>query len=90
MQPRFEDRSGQRPWRLLELPRFRMAYDFLALRAASGEVPEELESWWRSFQSADEETRQAMLLPDSGAHKKRRRRGKKPAGAAGTGAPPAA
>jgi poly(A) polymerase len=92
MQPRFEERSGQRPWRLLEFPRFRMAYDFLALRAASGEVPEEIESWWRSFQSADEETRRAMLRPDAGPHKKkrRRRRGKKPAASSGTGAPPEA
>jgi poly(A) polymerase len=91
MQPRFEERSGQRPWRLLEFPRFRMAYDFLALRAASGEVPEEIESWWRSFQVADEETRRAMLLPDTGGHKKRRRRrGKKPAASSGTGAPPEA
>jgi poly(A) polymerase len=82
MQPRFEERSGQRPWRLLELPRFRMAYDFLALRAASGEVPAEIETWWRAFQTADEETRSAMLLPDSGPAKKkrrRRRRGKKAA-----------
>ena len=77
MQPRFEERAGQRPWRLLELPRFRMAYDFLALRAASGEVPAEIESWWRAFQGADEETRRAMLLPDTGAHKKRRRRRRK-------------
>jgi poly(A) polymerase len=87
MQPRFEERSGQRPWRLLELPRFRMAYDFLALRAASGEVPAELESWWRAFQSADEETRRAMLLPDTGPKKRRRRRrGRKSA----EGAPPEA
>ena len=77
MQPRFEERSGQRPHRLLELPRFRMAYDFLALRAASGEVPAELETWWRAFQSADPETRDAMLLPDSGPQKKRRRRRRK-------------
>src|SRR5712672_355038 len=78
MQPRFEQRSGQRPYRLLEAPRFRMAYDFLALRAASGEVPAELEAWWRAFQSADGETRQAMLLPDTGPRKgRRRRRGKK-------------
>jgi len=77
MQPRFEERSGQRPWRLLELARFRMAYDFLALRAASGEVPAEIESWWRAFQGANEETRHAMLLPDTGAHKKRRRRRRK-------------
>ncbi len=36
LQPRFEQRSGQRPLRLLEHPRFRAAYDFLrcAPRAA--------------------------------------------------------
>jgi poly(A) polymerase len=77
MQPRFEQRSGQRAYRLVEAPRFRMAYDFLALRAASGEVPAELEAWWRAFQSADPESRQAMLLPDTGPRKRRRRRRKK-------------
>ena len=77
MQPRFEERSGQRPHRLLELPRFRMAYDFLALRAASGEVPAEIETWWRAFQSADPDARDEMLLPDTGPHKKRRRRRRK-------------
>jgi poly(A) polymerase len=80
MQPRFENRSGQRAYRLLESPRFRMAYDFLALRAASGEIPAELEAWWRAFQSADEETRQAMLLPDTGPRKRRRRRRRKGGG----------
>ncbi|OGA21321.1 MAG: poly(A) polymerase [Betaproteobacteria bacterium RIFCSPLOWO2_02_FULL_67_19] len=77
MQPRFEQRSGQRAYRLLEAPRFRMGYDFLALRAASGEVPADLEAWWRAFQSADAETRQAMLLPDTGTPKRRRRRRRK-------------
>jgi poly(A) polymerase len=74
MQPRFEQRGGQRPYRLLEAPRFRMGYDFLALRAASGEANAELEAWWRAFQQADADTRKAMLLPDTGARKKRRRR----------------
>jgi poly(A) polymerase len=74
MQPRFEQRGGQRPFRLLEAPRFRMGYDFLALRAASGEVSAELEAWWRAFEQADAETRRAMLLPDTGPRKKRRRR----------------
>jgi poly(A) polymerase len=82
MQSRFEGRSGGRALRLLEAPRFRMAYDFLALRAASGEVPAELETWWRAFQSADAESRQAMLLPDTGPRKRRRRRKKRPAGPA--------
>src|SRR5688572_16502498 len=82
MQPRFEQRSA-RAYRLLESPRFRMAYDFLALRAASGEVPAEIEAWWRGFQSADDETRQAMLLPDDAPKKRRRRRRRKrPAGSA--------
>jgi len=78
MQPRFEGRSGSRAYRVLEHPRFRMAYDFLALRAASGEVPAELEAWWRAFQSADPESRKAMLLPDTGPRtRRRRRRGRK-------------
>jgi poly(A) polymerase len=77
MQPRFDNRSGNRAYRLLEAPRFRMAYDFLALRAASGEVPAELEAWWRGFQSADAEARKAMLLPETGPRKRRRRRRKK-------------
>jgi poly(A) polymerase len=77
MQPRFEQRSAGRAFRLLEAPRFRMAYDFLALRAASGEVPAEIEAWWRTFQSADQDTRQAMLLPETGPKKRRRRRRRK-------------
>jgi poly(A) polymerase len=82
MQPRFEQRSGSRAYRLLEAPRFRMAYDFLALRAASGEVSADLEEWWRAFQSADAESRKAMLLPETGPRKRRRRRRKKPPAAA--------
>jgi poly(A) polymerase len=88
MQSRFEQRSGSRAYRLLESPRFRMAYDFLALRASSGEVPAELEEWWRAFQSADAESRKAMLLPETGPRKRRRRRRKK--GQASAAAPEAA
>jgi poly(A) polymerase len=84
MQPRFEQRSNIRAQRLLEAPRFRMAYDFLALRAASGEVPAELETWWRAFQNAEPATRKAMLMPETAPKKKRRRRRrKKPASAGG-------
>jgi poly(A) polymerase len=84
MQPRFEQRSGSRPLRLVEMPRFRMGYDFLALRAASGEVPGELETWWRAFQAADAQGRRAMLLPAAapGERRRRRRRRKRPAQAA--------
>jgi poly(A) polymerase len=74
IQPRFEQRSGQRPYRLLENPRFRAGYDFLLLRCQSGELPMELAEWWDAFAQADAEKRAAMLLPDTGPKKRRRRR----------------
>jgi poly(A) polymerase len=82
LQPRFEQRGGQRPMRLLMLPRFRAAYDFLLLRCESGEADPDLGLWWDEFQDASDERRAEMLLPDTGGAKKRRRRRKKPAGTA--------
>ena len=79
MQPRFEQRSGQRPVRLLGLQRFRAAYDFLLLRCESGEADAELGQWWEEFQDANDARRADMLTPDNGP-KKRRRRRRKPAG----------
>ncbi len=78
MQQRFEQRSGQRPYRLLEQPRFRAGFDFLLLRCASNEVDNELGLWWDEFQDASEVRRQEMLQPaGSGATKKRRRKPRK-------------
>ena len=77
MQPRFEQRGGMRPLRLLGVPRFRAGYDFLLLRCASGEVDAELGEWWTDFQDGSEARRAEMLLPDDGP-KKKRRRSKKP------------
>jgi poly(A) polymerase len=79
LQPRFEQRGGQRPLRLLSQPRFRAAYDFLLLRCASGEADSQLGLWWDEFQDASDERRAEMLQPDE-APKKRRRR-KKPGAA---------
>ena len=81
MQPRFEQRSGSRPLRLLDAPRFRAAYDFMLLRCECGEADAELGLWWDEFQEASDERRAEMLLPDTRGPKKRRRR-RKPAGAA--------
>ncbi len=74
LQPRFEHRSGHRPLRLLELPRFRAAYDFLLLRCHSGEADMELADWWTEFQEASDERREEMLVPDKGPKKRRRRK----------------
>ena len=86
MQPRFDQRSGRRPYRLLELPRFRAGYDFLLLRCESGELDNEIGAWWTQFQQVNESERQSMLMPESGPKKRRRRRRKPGAGGETTGA----
>ena len=82
LQARFENRSGRRPYQILEHERFRAAYDFLLLRCTSGELDAELGEWWRKFQHADEAARSAMLLAPAtrAAPQKRRRRKKRPDG----------
>jgi poly(A) polymerase len=80
LQPRFEQRSGVRPLRLMTHPRFRAGYDFLSLRARGEDAPAELADWWRRFQDASDEERSAMLLPASaGTKRRRKRRSRKPA-----------
>ncbi|WP_066966588.1 polynucleotide adenylyltransferase PcnB [Microbulbifer sp. Q7] len=61
MQSRLSRRGGERAFRLMEMPRFRAAYDFLLLREDSGEIPAGLGQWWTDFQAADEEQRQQMV-----------------------------
>ena len=81
MQPRFEQRGGKRPLRLLGHPRFRAGYDFLLLRAESGEADPELAQWWTQFQESDEGERAGMARANSSAKPRRRRRRRKPAAA---------
>ena len=89
MQHRFEQRSGQRPFRLLEQPRFRAGFDFLLLRCASGELDDELGLWWDEFQDADTARQTEMLLPEVPGEKKRRRRRSRKKSATPSGDEPA-
>ena len=50
LQPRFLQTSGKRAQRFIDHPRFRAAYDFFALRAASGEADPELAAFWTEAQ----------------------------------------
>ncbi len=84
LQPRFARLTGHRPYRLLTHPRFRAAYDFLILRAESGEADPALAEWWTRFQAADEPERKAMLreaerVPGGTKRKRRRSRHRKAA-----------
>jgi poly(A) polymerase len=81
LQSRFERRRGKAPYRLLEHPRFRAAYDFLLLRSEVGEAPRELADWWTHFQEINAgEQPAAPPAPPAGPRKRRRRpRKRKPA-----------
>ncbi|MEZ5646840.1 MAG: polynucleotide adenylyltransferase PcnB [Burkholderiaceae bacterium] len=61
MQPRFDKRVGNGPFSLAEQPRFRAGFDFLRLRAQTGEAEEELAHWWETFSTADDDHRQDMV-----------------------------
>ena len=83
LQARFERRDGRRSLRLLAHPRFRAAYDFLLLRAAAGEVAQELADWWTEVQTLPPEqqleraAQVAVAAPAATPGKRRRRRRRK-------------
>ncbi len=61
MQPRFEKRVGASPYSMLEQPRFRAGFDFLRLRAQTGEIAMELAEWWEKFSTAYDDERHTMI-----------------------------
>lgn len=80
LQPQFANCRGVRPHRLVAQARFRAAYDFLLLRAETGDADPVLARWWTDFQNANDEARQAMTAgggQESGAARKRRRKPRK-------------
>lgn len=86
MQPRLLQRSGKRPNRVLEHPRFRAGYDFLRLRCESGEVDSAIGEWWERFQHAGEAARAEMLVrgEEPGRRRRRRRRPRRRSDGGGT------
>ena len=72
LQARLEQRRGKRAIQLLGRPRFRAAYDFLLLRAESGEDVAEMAEWWTKFQEMDDAGRK-LALAGTGQRRRRRR-----------------
>ncbi|WP_341328968.1 polynucleotide adenylyltransferase PcnB [Methylotuvimicrobium sp. KM2] len=85
LQPRFTRRRGSKPYRLLNHPRFRAAYDFLLLRIETEGVDPELGEWWSQFQDAGEAEQKIMTQPAQKSKRKplkrRRPRPNKPSNA---------
>ena len=86
LQPRFTQRQGKRPQRLMAHPRFRAAYDFLVLRAQAGEAEPELAEWWTQLQSGNPAAPPPAAEGEAPAKRRRRRR----RGGRGRGGAPAA
>ena len=61
MQIRFDKRVGSSPYSMLEQPRFRAGFDFLRLRAQTGEIEMELAEWWEKFSTAYDDQRHEMI-----------------------------
>lgn len=78
LQYRLQKRYGSRAFNTLKHPRFRAAYDFLALRALCGDESMELADWWTNFQDADTAKQNEMVtaLTKSKSRKRRPRRTK--------------
>ncbi len=74
LQPRFDSRGGRRAQRFIGHPRFRAAYDFLLLRAESGEVDPALAQWWTQYQEAAGEQGAPMERPAGRSRRRRRRK----------------
>ena len=63
LQGRLSKRAGRRAFKLLELPKFRGAFDFMQLRAkAEGGQMAELALWWQQFVNADDAEREELVL----------------------------
>lgn len=77
MQLRLPRRQGHRAHRLMEMPRFRAAYDLLLLRENSGEKLDGLSQWWTDFQNANPTSQDDMINGLDKGDKPRRTRRKK-------------
>jgi len=81
LQLRMSRRQGKRAWKLMEHPKFRAAYDLLALRAEieGNHELQRLVQWWGEFQVAAPPAQKGMLdvLDDEPEARRRHRRPRK-------------
>ncbi len=61
LQPRFENQSPKKIYRLLLHPRFRAAYDFMLLRCQSNQLDQSIGIWWTSFIDAGHHEKSLMV-----------------------------
>jgi len=65
LQNRFQKMHGRKSLQLMSHPRFRAAYDFMCLRARSGELDEADCTWWTNIQTVSEQEQLKMVDQDN-------------------------
>ena len=61
LQLKLETRLGHQPYKILNHPRFRAAYDFLLLREQAAEDTQGIGNWWTKFQQINRPKKIEML-----------------------------
>ena len=79
LQSRLKNRKAKQAIRLITHPRFRAAYDFLLLRADSGEDVRQLADWWMEYQNDPEVVSIQDKMQRTSTQRRRRRRPRKSA-----------
>ena len=61
LQLRLQSRIKNQPFKVLQHPRFRAAYDLLLLRIEASNSESEIGDWWTKFQSCNRQTKLEMI-----------------------------
>jgi poly(A) polymerase len=86
LQHRLTCRYGSIPYRLLDHPRFRAAYDLLILRKEANDDVTELCDWWIDFYNGTAEQREILMKSAAQSQPRKKRRPRKPRGKVKSGA----
>ncbi len=77
LQPRFLQMRGKRALKLMSHRRFRAAYDFMVLRARTGEIASEIADFWTDVQTQSADERAESFQLNARPAKRRRPRGRR-------------
>ena len=61
LQLRLQSRIKNQPFKVLQHPRFRAAYDFMLIREKSSGETKSLGKWWTNFQKNDENLKKSLI-----------------------------
>jgi poly(A) polymerase len=73
-QPKFQRTQGKNPSRLLSLPCFRAAFDFMCMQSMVSLIPSNLCQWWTDYQESNPPPPRKPRSQEAGKFQRRRKR----------------